>query len=110
MITFDSVELPNASITNIEKTGGAYTWEFSCLTDDYSIIETLMDFAAPLQAEIDITGQQYVISAKSPATLAIDTTSYTKCYLQGPISADPQIITPARESYLFKVTVVQSAV
>lgn len=115
LIHFNGVPLPDAFITNIQKTGEAYTWDIQCHTQNKADIEALMAYASPISTDYSILGKQYVISPARAGTLNIMNMStgthdqHDNCYIEGPISADPVITGVATEEYFFTVTVVQSA-
>ena len=108
-ITYDSVVLVNPSITSYKKNGGGASWSLSCIATNIASVEAIMAYASPASENYDITGQKYVISAKSPKVLIIDSVSYSKCYVNS-VTCDPFAITRGESTYDYKVDIVQAAI
>lgn len=109
-VCYNGIELPNAGIPSFSEGLGAKTWNFSCYTEDYTLINTILRYSGPLTTGNSITGKQFVISSYRAGVLAIKNMTthvhdlHENCYIQGPIS-----IEPFGDGWWFNVIVVQSA-
>ena len=113
-IHYNGVELPNARIASIDKTGNAHSWKFVCSTPNKSDIDALMVYAAPISIDYSILGKTYIRSPKRAGTLNIldvDTgvyAQYINCYMDGPLSATPIMTGNNDEQYIFEVNIAES--
>jgi hypothetical protein len=109
-ICYNGIELPSAGIPSFSEALGAKSWNFTCYTEDYTLVNTILRYAGPLTTGSSITGKQYVISSYRSGVLAIKNMTththdlYTNCYIQGPISVEP-----FGNGWWFTVPVIQSA-
>jgi len=109
-ICYNGIEFPSAGIPRFSEALGAKSWEFTCYTEDYTLINTILRYAGPLTTGNSITGKQYVLSSYRAGVLAIKNMTththdlYSNCYIQGPISPEP-----FGNGWWFDVKVIQSA-
>jgi len=109
-IWYNGVELPNAGIPKFSEALGAKSWDLTCFTTDYTLVQNILRYAGPLTTENSITGKQYVLSSYRAGVLAIKNMTththdlYSNCYIQGPISPEP-----FGNGWWFDVKVIQSA-
>lgn len=109
-ICYNGVTLPNAGVPSFSEALGAKAWEFTCYTEDYTLVETILRYAGPITTGNSITGKQYVISSYRAGVLAIKNMTthtydlYQNCYVLGPISLEP-----FGNGWWFNVKIIQSA-